>query len=237
MHIIYDTDTQEFFSFTKKIIEPGNIRMYSPFVAPVDKGIWLTACPQPHLVVRITEIGMRSTSVMISGTELPQLVPCFVGVSGGPGIGVTVTTDLTFVPEEDQRMALVFNLDDGTTSLFAFARNKQTNEVEFFQPGVPNTFSSGKLCLGRAAVPIPSTITDIGLVPWLTEWVAAWSSAPFNSDLIAEHHVRTLQFDPMTQRNKLLGDDWRGTYPKATVAENNSVKAMKGVLEYAGTNL
>jgi len=231
MHIIYDTETQEFFRFTKSPLQPGNVKIYSTFIAPVGKGIWITAVQKPFIVMQLMHVDMRSTEVTVTGTEAaaPQLRPSFIGGTGGLSVGLR--TDLSFYPEADQRMFLVFNLEDGLAGLFTVSR-KDDGILEYYRPGIPNTYSDGKLCVGNAPVPGTPRISELGIIPWLQEWLDAWASAPFNGDLRCPHHDRTLVFDPEAKNNVQLGNDWRDVYP-GTTPDKELATALEGVINYA----
>jgi hypothetical protein len=232
MHIIYDTETSEFFSFTKKIIDPGNIKLYSPFVMSLDKGLFATSTSSPFIIMQIDHIGMTSQEIKITGTEQPVILPSFIRSENGLSLGVV--TDLEFYPEEGHLLFLAFDLSNGITSLLTV--EKWNGEWVFRGSGVPNVHGDGKLCTGQATVPSPAKIATIGLFPWITEWMAAWTSAPFNSDLMRERHAYTLRFDPETRRNIPLPSTLRATCYERIAPDANVSSAVKGVLDYAYTN-
>ncbi len=229
MHIIYDTETSEFFSFTKKVIDPGNIKLYSPFVMSLDKGLFVTSTSSPFIIMQLDHIGMTSQEIKITGTEQPVILPSFIRSSNGLSLGVV--TDLEFHPEGGHLLFLVFDLSNGITSLLTV--EQRNDEWVFLGSGVPNVHGDGKLCTGQATVPSPAKIAQIGLFPWITEWMAAWTSAPFNSDLLREQHMYTLRFDPETRRNIPLAPDARSEWYDRITPDTNVATALKGVLDYA----
>jgi len=226
MKIFYDTEDETFYTLTRSRIDPGNIKMYAPFVLPLDKNLWCVNALAPCIVLELASVAMNRTGIKIFGTQEPMIIPSFIKVL--PGLGTAVEADLTFRPESDQRLFLIINLDDGISSLMTVAEREAA--LEFFKAGVPNVFTdSGNLCVGKSAVPNPSDIVTKGVYHWMSQWVDAWSSAAFNADLLNSYHLKTLMFNPETRTNIPIGEKWRETYEPLPDPNKPAMEAVKGV--------
>jgi hypothetical protein len=231
MKIFYDTESDQFFTLTKTLLEPGNVKLYAPFVLPLDKGLWTVNATVPCLVFELESIPMSRASITVSGTEHPVIKPAFLR-GAGRVIETQVAVDLTFLPEAGQRLFIIINLDNAITTLLTVAEIGGT--LKFYQAGVPNVFTdTGNLCVGEADVPDPSTIARDGLYRWVALWKEAWTSAPFNADLLRAHHLETLKFNPETRTSIPIGENWPNIYPLIPTPDAHAVEAVKGVLSYA----
>lgn len=95
------------------------------------------------------------------------------------GSGVR-SSDISFTyrPQPGQSLYLVFSFDAG--KVFLVARDSAGVS---YHPGLPNIYPNGVICTGGASTPNMSYAWQHGLVAYYKQWLDAWLSCEFNSDL------------------------------------------------------